>query len=720
MNAQEAYIWPNLSGGPVIPGGQGIDYIIVRTSQVEIEVHFFEPVTAELENKDIFYITGGERVRNIEIIDAYQSGSHTVLLELDKYGDWSPYCLRIRESVWAAAGLDSVFSRIDFTFKINCPNDIDCKTHAPGFEKFPRLYDHDFMAKDYESIKQAMLDRLPTSIPGWWDRAEADFGMVLVDLLAFAGDRLSYYQDRVAAESQLATARARESVNGHLRLLDYTLDPGETARVWLHFSVKKDITLPAGARVQTPAKSFETPVVFTLPDSCPVYKDLNELLPHDFNHPTLCIPEGAGSITVKGHPEGLRKGNRLVILNEDDPEREKKHVVVLNAEPVFKKAPDGSDVTVLSWDKKCRLPWDAPVLKTRLMGNMVRFVHGRKHAESLYAKKPVDFHDPANGPLGYQALLPMIRIKIDGEVWQRVNSLKQSRPYDTHYQVVDMDNDKNRIRFGDNVNGYCPPRFAHLEMEYFSGIGQSGNVAAGTVTKMPEEISGVTKVFNPFPGEYGRDPETKEHGKRWGPKKIREQKRAVTPDDYVRETLRVKGVSRAKARFVWTGSWITVRITLDPEGAHTIDPGLRERVMAHLMTVKMAGYDLQIHPALYVPLEIDIRFCLQDMAFRDQVLRDLNSALGKDAGLDGSKGFFHPDHWTFGRSVTLSGLYAAIARVQGIDCAEVTAFKRLNKPAGDELADGVIPMQWDEIPRLENDRNFPEHGKMNFELVGGR
>jgi hypothetical protein len=29
-------------------------------------------------------------------------------------------------------------------------------------------------------------------------------------------------------------------------------------------------------------------------------------------------------------------------------------------------------------------------------------------------------------------------------------------------------------------------------------------------------------------------------------------------------------------------------------------------------------------------------------------------------------------------------------------------------------------MQWDEIVRMENDRNFPEHGRMELALVGGR
>lgn len=720
MNTQNGYIWPNLAGGPVITSHQGIDYIIVLPSQSEIEVHFFESVTAALENKDIYHIKGGERILDIKIDDAVQINFRTILLSLDQYGDWAPYRLSISESVWETTNLDAIFSRIDFSFKINCPNDIDCKAHLPGFEKFPRLHDHDFMAKDYESIKQAMLDRLPSTIFQWWDRAEADFGLAIVDLLAYVGDRLSYYQDRVATESQLSTARSRESVNGHLKLLDYALDPGETAEVFLHLEVKKDMIVAAGTQVQTPAKSYETPVVFTLPESFAACLDLNRLTPYDFDHPTLFIPKGARSMTIQGHPEGLQTGSRLVISKGDDSSGWERHTVIVIADPIFKKALDGSDITLLIWDKQEALPWDAQVLKTRLLGNNARFIHGQKYTKSLYAKEPVELHDLSEGPLGYQNHQPLMQIKIDGEVWQRVISLKESQPYDMHYQVVDRDNGKNRILFGDNINGYRPPKYAHLEIEYFTGIGRTGNVASKTLTRLPVEVSGIVDIFNPFPGKNGLDPETKDHGKLWGPKRIREQKRAVTPDDYVREAMLIPGISRVKARFVWTGSWVTVRITLDPEETSTISPELRRKVFDHLMSVKMAGYDLQIFPAYYVPLEIDIRFCLQDMSFRDQVFRDLNSALGDDLGADDSKGFFHPDNWSFGQSVTLSGLYAAIARVQGIDCAEVMTFKRLLKPQNDELTAGIIPMQWDEIPRLENDRNFPEHGKMNFELVGGR
>jgi predicted phage baseplate assembly protein len=245
-------------------------------------------------------------------------------------------------------------------------------------------------------------------------------------------------------------------------------------------------------------------------------------------------------------------------------------------------------------------------------------------------------------------------------------------------------------------------------------------VAPDTLKRLTREIKGIRSVANPFAAMNGKARETEEHAKLWGPKRIREQKRAVTEEDYAREAMSVPGVSRAIARFVWTGSWFTVRVTIDPEDAEDVSEDLKARVYTHLRSRKMAGYDLRIMAARYVPLEIEINFCLTAVAFRDQILRDLLSALGSQEGADGVSGFFHADRWTFGKGVALSSLYAAIGRVQGIECAEVTMFKRLRKPQGNELINGEIPMQWDEIAQLDNDRNFPERGRLGLELVGGR
>ena len=50
--------------------------------------------------------------------------------------------------------------------------------------------------------------------------------VALVELLAYAGDQLSYYQDAVATEAYLGTARRRVSVRRHARLVDYPMHDG--------------------------------------------------------------------------------------------------------------------------------------------------------------------------------------------------------------------------------------------------------------------------------------------------------------------------------------------------------------------------------------------------------------------------------------------------------------------------------------------------------------
>src|SRR5207244_8672857 len=84
----------------------------------------------------------------------------------------------------------------------------------------------DYLAKDYASFRRLILDRLAVLMPGWTERHVPDLGIALVELLAYAGDYLSYYQDAVATEAYLDTARERISVRRHVRLVDYSLTEG--------------------------------------------------------------------------------------------------------------------------------------------------------------------------------------------------------------------------------------------------------------------------------------------------------------------------------------------------------------------------------------------------------------------------------------------------------------------------------------------------------------
>ena len=72
-------------------------------------------------------------------------------------------------------------------------------------------------------------------MPAWQERNPADVEVALVELLAYVGDHLSYFQDSAATEAYLGTARQRISVRRHARLLDYFMHDGCNARTWVCF-----------------------------------------------------------------------------------------------------------------------------------------------------------------------------------------------------------------------------------------------------------------------------------------------------------------------------------------------------------------------------------------------------------------------------------------------------------------------------------------------------
>lgn len=113
----------------------------------------------------------------------------------------------------------------------------------------------DYTNRDYESIVTALLDEAQRRLPEWTDRSANDPGRVLLDLFAYAADIMLYYQDRIANESFLATARERESVVDLLRLVGYELRTAAPAATELTLTIKNDraaaLTIAPGAQFAT-------------------------------------------------------------------------------------------------------------------------------------------------------------------------------------------------------------------------------------------------------------------------------------------------------------------------------------------------------------------------------------------------------------------------------------------------------------------------------------
>src|SRR5262249_50806285 len=106
----------------------------------------------------------------------------------------------------------------------------------------PALPAIDYLARDYESFRNLMLDRLAQTMPEWKERHAPDLGITIAELMAYAADQLSYQLDSVATEAFLRTARRRISVRRHARLVDYWMHEGCNARAWIAIDADTDLS----------------------------------------------------------------------------------------------------------------------------------------------------------------------------------------------------------------------------------------------------------------------------------------------------------------------------------------------------------------------------------------------------------------------------------------------------------------------------------------------
>jgi predicted phage baseplate assembly protein len=221
-------------------GLNGIDYIEVGEDTRVLRIVFFGAPPDSIDTGN-FSITGGVRVRDIRPVELRvhdtddSQRDFSASLTVNRAGDFSTYTLAIS----GVEGFDPHYSRTTFTFRTSASH-LDCRANPAAAPVHYDEPDIDYLAKDYESFRQIILNRLALIMPGWTETHVPDVGITLVELFAYVGDYLSYYQDAVATEAYLNTARRRISVRRHARLVDYAMHEGCNARTWLCIATDAD------------------------------------------------------------------------------------------------------------------------------------------------------------------------------------------------------------------------------------------------------------------------------------------------------------------------------------------------------------------------------------------------------------------------------------------------------------------------------------------------
>lgn len=770
----------------------GIDFLeVVSLNQLTLEVHFLKdlPIGAAALVGNNIAIEGGVRVVGITVVTAVTNG-RVLQITVDRAGDFSNYTFRLRSSPTdeaPPAGFDLQLAAVEFNFKANCPSNFDCQTESncpPEVFPTPRI---NYLAKDYSSFRQQMMDRLSLLMPEWKDRNVADLQLTLVELLAYAGDHLSYYQDAVATESYLFTARKRTSIRRHARLLDYHLHNGNNARCWVHIApiaggALDGANFPSGtpllsqngmAQTSLPASEFTNElrnpelVVFETMHELLIRSTQNEITFYTWEDTNCCLAVGSTKATLRGDALlGLTlKGGDVLLLEEvrspitgsrieADPAR--RHLVrIISAIPTIDSL-NGTPIVNISWREEDALPFplyisaevEDQVIEniSVVRGNMVladqgytvageQLIPAIKEQESSYQPRLIHRNITVREEVSNTALsgaaandllrqnvrkaVPIISLTDSDETWNPQRDLLQSDQFANEF-VPEIDTDGTvQLRFGDDLLGKQPGIGFAPTATYRVGNGPTGNVGAEAIGRIINDLGGIAVVRNPLPAVGGRAPESTEEVRQFAPEAFRTQERAVTEADYALKARLHPAVQDAVAQFRWTGSWHTVFLTIDRQGGLPITTEFTAEITDFLEQFRMAGYDLEIRPPVFVPLDIELLVCVDQGYFRDQIEKQLRVVFSRYLTTDGQLGFFHPDNFKFGQSLYLSNIYELAMRIDGVASVEVQRFKRWAKPAAGERAVGYLTTAFNEIIRLDNDPNFPENGKITFQTYGG-
>ncbi len=422
----------------------------------------------------------------------------------------------------------------------------------------------DYTNKDFQSLRRAMLELAASRLPEWTDRSAADLGMVMIDLFAYMGDVVLYYQDRIANELFPATASERRSVLNQLRLIGYELSPPVAASTELSLVFKSPpggttvVTVPQGARF--------TSVSVT-------NSGVNGSAPQSFEYLDADLAIDLTSDQVQTRPDGKLVYTGLPVLQS-------------TAQPVTIIGSSTGEP-----NQMFAVPGNPVILSTLV----VEVNEGSSWVQ----------WDGVDGLL--------YSLGKDGAV---TLSTSDSRDFYTQYD----ENDVLWVIFGDGTYGRIPPvGLNNIRATYRIGGGAAGNVPAAAIAKALTTIPLLDSVTNPLPAAGGADHESIDHAVQFGPQAFRSTIRAVTLNDYIALAQNAGGVAKVKAA---SPSWNTIELYVAPQGdtLRPVPESLRRRLIAFFEDKRMAGTVVEILNATGVPVDISMEI-VPDKRFRADTVR---------------------------------------------------------------------------------------------------
>lgn len=396
--------------------------------------------------------------------------------------------------------------------------------------------------------------------------------------------------------------------------------------------------------------------VLKKPRSSAPVADVREIRIHEVTSPALTLrPVSAPASTAFAsgtqalyfygrvdHVRGLA-GRRLYLSHADG--RGGELVNTDQASAFTTSKPLAPRLWALSFDRPpapfTRADFDEAAPTVTVFGNLVDATQGKAETEAVLGngdgrQRWQTFALP-KAPLTYllssaavPPQVPELEVRVDGRVWQRVDSFYGRGPAEPVYIVREDGEGRSFVQFGDGTTGARPASgLKNIVAVYRSGVGAHGPLKAGSTPNAPERPAGFDKLSLAGIVAGGAEPEAGDKARVAAPGKVQSLGRLVSVQDHETETLALPGVVAAAAAWdLYLGVPALILRVLLAAGREAEFSALRD-TLSHAQRCRGPDrYTLVVQQALLRYARLDLAYARDPSYVQADVETALRAALG--------------------------------------------------------------------------------------------
>lgn len=438
----------------------------------------------------------------------------------------------------------------------------------------------DYTSRDYKAIRSRLIGLAKGLMPDWQTVGETgDFGTLMLELYAYAGDIMNYYIDRVGSEAFLGTAVRRQSVMYIADMFGYKPLGQRAAVTALAFSwsydsatnpIEDDInqidsaSISDGVVTLTLKKSTYT--VNIVPGQTITVSNMqgpseNSVFEGRFVVKTVVQATTTTKFVLTYNVTDTASSFTADLSSAPNAQIASGTVVLIPAKTVVSTQPD-TNGTVIPFETNFDVVLDShaavvdpnnPTSTVRTVTVSTSAAEGRTVAPTLIGtSKGIPNAEFVITDPGVIDSTVTVYTREGGQIvyWSRVDKMALGTPTQSVYTTYVDDQNYTHILFGDNASGRIPPSNVQIYAGYRYGFGAAANnlgVNAVNVLSNDYANSVGVAVSNTSSPVGGADVEGVDSMRYSIPRSAALKQRAVTLDDYVNLALQVPGITKAVA-----------------------------------------------------------------------------------------------------------------------------------------------------------------------------